>query len=723
MMRRNRAYAGLDRFRLLAAFLVIAIHISPLETINGTGDFILTRIIGRTAVPFFFMTSGFFLEKDVLDPAGKRKEFVKKLLMLYGISILLYLPLNVYMGYFRETLLLPVLLKDLLFNGTLYHLWYFPAAVIGAILSGVLIRRFGYRKAFLAAAGLYAAGLLGDSYFGIAQRVPVLRLFYENLFAVSDYTRNGIFYAPVFFVMGGWIAAEGPKAGQKQTASCLAGFLAGMALMTAEGLLLRNSGIMRHDSMYLFLLPVMYFLFGLLLKIRGPRQSWARDASMIMYIVHPALIVAVRASVKLFSLPSALVTQPLLLYAAVAVLSLGTGLFCHVLKTRIRRRQRGRSRKQCLRRRAQTGLRAWKELDRENLRHNVRVLERAMPPGCSLMAVVKAEAYGCGGAQAARCMMQAGVRTFAVAALDEGIQLRKQEVRGEILVLGYTHPNRAGELRRYDLTQTVCDYEHARALNAGGRTLKVHLAVDTGMHRLGIGLQEADRAEEILGMKHLRVTGIFTHLSAADSEVPEDRAFTEEQIRRFSLFLDELFRRGISLPAVHIQSSYGFLNYPAEGCSYVRAGILLCGADSSDRIYKARKLDLRPVLSLRAKVASVRTIGPGESVGYNRTYQAESRRRIAVVTIGYGDGYPRSLSGAGTVLIRGRRVPVIGRICMDQLMVDVSAVPETEPGDTATLIGRDGREEIRAEEVAGEAETIVNELFSRLGRRLRQVWV
>ena len=126
MMRRNRAYAGLDRFRLLAAFLVIAIHISPLETINGTGDFILTRIIGRTAVPFFFMTSGFFLEKDVLDPAGKRKEFVKKLLMLYGISILLYLPLNVYMGYFRETLLLPVLLKDLLFKRDSVPFMVFP---------------------------------------------------------------------------------------------------------------------------------------------------------------------------------------------------------------------------------------------------------------------------------------------------------------------------------------------------------------------------------------------------------------------------------------------------------------------------------------------------------------------------------------------------------------------------------------------------------------------
>ena len=255
---RTKEYTGIDLFRLAAAFLMVAIHTSPLADVSQTGDFILTRVLARVGVPFFFMTSGFFLISRDVCHMKRFWDFEKKALVIYGAAILLYLPVNVYQGYFQTDHFLPTLLRDLVFDGTLYHLWYLPAAMLGALLAWGLVRRFGERRALAAAAVLYLIGLFGDSYYGLAEQLSGVRCFYTQLFQVSDYTRNGIFFAPLFFVLGGILA----QTERKRLSVCVQGFCVSFCLMLAEALLLRRFSLQRHDSMYLFLPFCMYFLFG-----------------------------------------------------------------------------------------------------------------------------------------------------------------------------------------------------------------------------------------------------------------------------------------------------------------------------------------------------------------------------------------------------------------------------------------------------------------------------
>lgn len=366
--------------------------------------------------------------------------------------------------------------------------------------------------------------------------------------------------------------------------------------------------------------------------------------------------------------------------------------------------------------------RAWIEVDLEQLRYNVRVLKSAMPEGCELIAVVKTEGYGHGAYEMAVCANRIGVRAFGVATIDEGIVLRKCGVVGEILILGYVNPARAKELSRYRLTATLISYEHAVLLDRQGYRLKAHLKVDTGMHRLGFGADETERIAEAFSLKHIKVEGIYTHLCVADSLEERDVDFSKWQIDRFYKLLEQLKERGITIPKTHIQSSYGLLNYPELRCDYVRAGIALYGVLSSAKNVTKLELDLHPVLSLKSRIILLREIKKGESVGYGRTFVADKGRRIAIIPIGYGDGFPRNLSGGkSSVLIRGQRAPVVGRICMDQLAVDVTDISEVQLGDVATFIGEDGEERILAAEVADDAESITNELLSRKGRRLNVV--
>lgn len=315
-----------------------------------------------------------------------------------------------------------------------------------------------------------------------------------------------------------------------------------------------------------------------------------------------------------------------------------------------------------------------------------------------------------------------GVHAFAVATIDEGIRLREEGITGEILILGYTPAVRAPELARYRLSQTVVDVEHAQELNSSVRPIRVHIKVDTGMRRLGEDYRHVSEIADIFGCRNLEVEGIFTHLSVSDSIAGIDASFTDRQIRRFYELLDELKRKGIPIPKVHIQSSYGILNCPELQCDYARVGLALYGVLSRPDEDTRRSLDLRPVLALRSRVALVRTIECGEGVGYGRSFVARHEIRIAVVTIGYADGVPRSLSnGKGYVLVGGRRAPIIGQICMDQLTVDVTGIPGVGRGSVVTLIGCDGAEEIKAEQMAADAGTITNELLSRLGSRLERV--
>lgn len=363
--------------------------------------------------------------------------------------------------------------------------------------------------------------------------------------------------------------------------------------------------------------------------------------------------------------------------------------------------------------------RAWIEIDLKNLEHNVRQLKFAMPDRCELMAVVKAEAYGHGALQIAAHLQKIGIRAFAVATIDEGIHLRHCGITGEILILGYTSPSRAKDLRRYDLIQTLVGHEHASAMNAQGIHIRAHIKIDTGMHRLGFDAEDFGKVSEVFHLEHLHTEGIYTHLCVSDSLETGDVMFTRQQIDSFRRLLKTLSQMGIALPKTHIQSSYGLLNYPDLYCDYVRAGIALYGVYSTQADRTEQNPQLRPVLSLRTRAVQIKDVPKGECVGYGRAFTAHRDTKIAVLSIGYADGVPRDLScGKGSVLIAGQRAPIIGRICMDQLAVDVTDIPGVKTGMTATVIGREGDLEITAEEAAFNAGTITNEILSRLGQRL-----
>lgn len=362
--------------------------------------------------------------------------------------------------------------------------------------------------------------------------------------------------------------------------------------------------------------------------------------------------------------------------------------------------------------------RAWIEIDLQNLEHNLKVLKRAMQPGCRMMAVVKADAYGHGAERIATHLEALGVDAFAVATVDEGIDLRKAGIRSEILILGYTDPCRAEDICKDDLIQTLVGYDHAVGLARQGYPIKAHVKIDTGMHRLGFDYADTDSIAACFSMPELEISGIFSHLCVADSIDASDVEFTQLQIQQFYELLDKLAARGISIPKTHLQSSYGLLNYPELKCDYVRVGIALYGVHSSLGTQTKLNLDLRPVLSLKSRIAQIREIPAGETVGYGRSFMAQRDSRIAVVPIGYADGVPRALSGGKTrVLINGYAAPIIGRICMDQLTVDVTEVPDLHTADVVTLLGCDKIKRITAEEWAKKTDSITNEILSRLSLR------
>lgn len=696
---------GLDGMCLLAALLVITIPTSPLAGYSAVGDFILTRVLARVAVPFFLMTAGYFTLSRYREDNRKLVVFLKKTAILYGAAVVLYLPMNLYGGDFRRPDFLPRLLRDFAFDGTVYHLWYFPASMLGMLLAWQL-RRLRDAGGMAVAGLLYLIGLLGDSYYGLIVGIPALRCLYAQLFALFAYTRNGLFYAPLFLMLGSLAADTKRRLSRKQAGL---GLGVSLLLMLAEALLLRRSGWQRHDSMYVFLPLCTVFLFRLVLSFRGNKIPLLRPMAPVIYLIHPMMIVAVRGAARALHLQHLLVENSLVYFAAVCLLSV---LFAGAAASLWLRRSGGRQ--HC----KQTE-RAYVEINLSNLSHNAAVLQAAMPRGCKLMAVVKTEAYGHGAYAVATRLEQDGVTAFAVATVDEGIRLRRYGIRGSILILGYTDVHRAGDLRKFRLTQTLIDGNYADRLNRQGIPVRVHIGIDSGMHRLGMDVEDFEAVRQVFRMKNLRVEGMFTHLCCCDSLAPEDVRYTEDQIQRFYGLIDRMKENGLPVPKLHIQSSYGLLNYPALQCDYVREGISLYGVASAAGDRTRWQPDLRPVLALKARVALIRNVPKGAFVGYGRAFRAERDSRIAILPIGYGDGYPRALSGGKTrVRIGDDLVPVIGRICMDQMAVDITDTEGIAVGDTATLIDNQADSPLLAPEVAAQSGSISNELLSRMGPRL-----
>ncbi len=367
--------------------------------------------------------------------------------------------------------------------------------------------------------------------------------------------------------------------------------------------------------------------------------------------------------------------------------------------------------------------RAWIELSRTALKQNVRFLQAKLPDGATLMPAVKADAYGHGAVPISRELNRLGIKHFCVACVKEGITLRHAGIKGEILVLGYTHPDAFPLLAKYKLTQTVVDYDYAQKLADYGKRLHVHIGIDTGMHRLGTRSENINDIINIFDMQNLQIDGIFTHLSVSDSLLPKAKVFTKTQAECFYEVIDKIKNDGYKVPKVHLQASYGLLNYPELGGDYARVGIAIYGVLSTKEDTEKYADALVPVLSLKARVASVRTLQKNESAGYGMAFTATHDTKIAALTIGYADGLPRGLSNSvGSVLINGYEAKIVGRICMDQTLVDVTHIPYIESGDIATIIGTSGNLTISAADIANKTDSITNEFLSRLGKRLERFW-
>jgi len=366
--------------------------------------------------------------------------------------------------------------------------------------------------------------------------------------------------------------------------------------------------------------------------------------------------------------------------------------------------------------------RAWIEIDLDNLENNINELKKVILPKTKVMAVVKANAYGHGALLISKKLLEIGINDFAVATLDEGIYLRKNNISGNILILGYTNFADLKYVIKYDLIQTIVDYNYSekiKELELVDR-LKCHIKINTGMNRIGEKYDNIDEISKIYENKKLNILGTFSHLCVADSEKLEDIEFSKMQIKRFDECIRILKDKGYDTGTIHLQSSYGTINYLGLNYDYVRIGILMYGVNSSKNSYQLNKLNLKPVLSVKARITSIREIEINDSVSYGRTYIAEKKRRIAAISLGYADGIPRNLSNKNMLVkVNEEYGIVIGRICMDQMLIDITNLASIKVVDIVTIIDKDKK--ISAEEVSDKADTITNELLCRLGSRLKRI--
>jgi len=361
-------------------------------------------------------------------------------------------------------------------------------------------------------------------------------------------------------------------------------------------------------------------------------------------------------------------------------------------------------------------------VDLEAIAHNARELKRRVGPNVELMAVVKANAYGHGALEVARVALEHGATWLAVARVAEGVQLRLAGISAPILVMGYFLPSEAEAVASYDLTTTVNSLEVARALSDQarrlGRIATIHVKADTGMGRYGLLPDEVlPFLAEIRVLSGLKVEGLWTHFATADAR---DKTYARQQFATFMQVAQAVEDAGYAISVRHIGNSGVISDLPETNLDAVRPGILLYGLRPSDEVEPG--ILLRPALSLISHVGRVRTLPAGSSVSYGRTYTTTRPTPVALVPIGYGDGYHRLLSNRGAVLIRGQRAPIVGRVCMDNIVVDATGIQGVREGDEVVLIGTQGEERISAEEVAGWAETINYEVTTSLLPRLPRLY-
>ena len=371
--------------------------------------------------------------------------------------------------------------------------------------------------------------------------------------------------------------------------------------------------------------------------------------------------------------------------------------------------------------------RAWAEISLEKLRKNVGIIRSLNSEKTDIMAVVKADAYGHGDSHIVHSLVNdCNIRYFAVSNLDEAISVRDFAPNAEILILGYTPPEYAHEISMYNIIQGVVSTEYAEALVKNTMLpIRCHVKIDTGMGRIGLKHDTPEQcAAEIADMmkiNKLSVEGIYTHFAVADSDAPENIVYTDKQEKFITDTYDVLVSKGIKLQHLHFMNSAAtcYRNSPKSTLS--RAGIILYGLhpDVSLNI----PVGLEPLMELKAVISHVKTVNPGNCISYGRTFVADHEMRIATVTIGYADGYPRALSSKGEILVHSKRCKIVGRVCMDQLMIDVTDVPDAASGDIVTLMGREGNDIITADDLAVLCGTIGYEIVCGISKRVPRIYV
>lgn len=364
--------------------------------------------------------------------------------------------------------------------------------------------------------------------------------------------------------------------------------------------------------------------------------------------------------------------------------------------------------------------RTWAGINLDNLKYNLNQIKNILPTKTKIMAVVKADAYGHGDIRVSKVMLENGVDFLAVSNIDEALSLRKSEVLKEfnykILILGYTPINLIDILSENDIEQTVISYEYANLLDktCKEKNIKIntHIKLDTGMSRLGYSVDNFDELVKTFNLENLQVNGIYSHFSSADGLDSKYIDYTKLQKEKFDNTIKKLTNENINVGLTHIQNSAGIITVDGD-YYYARVGLSLYGLEA----IKTDKLNLKPVMSLKSVVAMVKEIDENTAISYGMHFISDKLMKVATIPIGYADGYPRALSNIGKVLINGEFAPILGRVCMDQIIVDVTSI-NTKMGDIVTLVGTDGDNKITFDEIAKSINTIPYELVCFVGKRV-----
>lgn len=366
----------------------------------------------------------------------------------------------------------------------------------------------------------------------------------------------------------------------------------------------------------------------------------------------------------------------------------------------------------------------WVEISLDALRHNLRAFRRCLPQGMNLMGVIKADAYGHGAVQVAKECMAEGAVYLAVAFMDEALELRRAGITAPVLVLGYTPAEAVPLAVQYDITINVYSLDVLEALGKRSpedKTVRIHIKLDTGMGRLGLHREEeaVSFIEKALTLPGVQVEGIFTHYACADEA---DKSYTYEQHRRFERIVKHFRDKGVEFPYLHCGNTATGIDFPEISYNMVRLGIGMYGLYPSEEV-KRERVELRPVMSFKTRIVMLKSMEEGAAVSYGALYHASAGERIATLPVGYADGFSRMLTGKAEALVGGVKVPVVGRICMDQCMISVNGVPSAAVGDEAVLFGEQGGAVLPAEELAAKLGTINYEIVCMISHRVPRVYV